>query len=61
MENKRQELIKEAKRLHGENIILCNPMFTTEPELNKLIFWYSWKIDNGKLTTGCLTTTLKGE
>jgi len=59
MENKKQELIKEAKRLHGKNILPCNPMFTIEPKLNLLIFWYSWKLDNGKFTTGCLTTNVK--
>lgn len=61
MENKKQELIQEAKRLHGEDIVPCNPAFTIELELNLLIFWFSWKIENGKFTTGCLTTNLKGE
>lgn len=58
---KKQLLIEEAKRLHGENITPCNPIFTMDEDLDLLIFWFDKKLENEELTTCCLTTNLKGE
>ena len=49
---KKRMLQSMAKAAHPD-LEWCDPMYTVESDVNKIIIWFNYPIGGGKMTTGC--------